>query len=123
MTTDGVNVYFSVAGNPQIPGSSQVWRYTPSTGLYSFVAQCGADRSGVNASNFSFVAGKTNLLALAPGGNLWIGDDTSNATAAGAGRLWTISSVALAGLPQGNSIGGTNVQAIYNIMGYLLDAG
>jgi hypothetical protein len=116
MASDGVNVFFSVAGNSQIPGSSQVWRYTPSTGLYSFVAQGGADRNGANASNFSFVAGKTNLLALDPSGNLWIGDDTSNASTAGAGRLWTISAATLAGLPPGNSIGGTNVQAIYNIL-------
>jgi hypothetical protein len=116
MTSDGVNVFFSVAGNPQIPGSSQVWRYTPSTALYSFVAQGGADRNGANASNFAFVAAKSNLLALDPSGNLWIGDDTSNATTTGSGRLWTISAGALAGLPPGNSIGGTNAQALYNIL-------
>ena len=116
MTTDGIDIFFSVAGNPQIPGSSQVWRFTPTTGLYSFVAQGGADRNGTNASNFSFVAGKTNLLALDPGGNLWIGDDTSNATTSGAGRLWTIAAQTLASLPPGNSTGGTNVQAIYSIL-------
>jgi hypothetical protein len=116
LTSDGTNVYFSVAGNAQIPGSSQVWRFTPSTGLYSFVAQGGADRNGVNASNFSFVPAKTNLLALDPGGNLWIGDDTSNATAVGAGRLWTIAAGVLATLPPGNFIGGTNVQAIFSIL-------
>ena len=116
VTSDGANVYFAVAGNAQIPGSSQVWRYTPTTGLYSFVAQGGADRNGGNASNFSFVAGKTNLLALDAGGNLWIGDDTTNATATGGGRLWSIPAAALAGLPAGNSTGGTNVQAIYSIL-------
>ena len=116
MTTDGANVFFAVAGNSQIPGSSQVWRYTPTTALYSFVAQGGADRNGANASNFSFVAAKTNLLATDSGGNLWIGDDTSNATAQGAGRLWTVSAAALASLPAGNATGGTNVQAIFSIL-------
>lgn len=116
MTTDGANVFFSVAGNSQIPGSSQVWRYTPTTALYSFVAQGGADRNGANASNFSFASGKTNLLAPDSGGNLWIGDDTSNAATQGAGRLWTVSGAALASLPAGNATGGTNVQAIFSIL-------
>ncbi len=114
---DGVDgLYFAVAGNPSIPGSSQVWRLSMSTGLYTFVAQGGADRNGTNASNFSFVAGKTNLLTLDAGGNLWIGDDTSNATAVGAGRLWTVASASLAALTGGNSIAGTNVQAIFNVL-------
>src|SRR5262249_41587673 len=55
---DGLDgLYFAVAGNPLIPGSSQVWRLSMSTGLYTFIAQGGADRAGGNASNFSFVAG------------------------------------------------------------------
>src|SRR5215469_13508866 len=62
---DGANaLYFAVAGNPQIPGSSQVWRLSFATALYTFVAQGGADRNGSNASNFSFNAAKTNLLML-----------------------------------------------------------
>jgi hypothetical protein len=111
-------LYFAVAGNPQIPGSSQVWRLSLSTGpgLYTFVAQGGTDRNGANASNFSFNASKTNLLMLDAGGNLWIGDDASNAAAAGAGRLWTVPAASLAGLPPGNSIGGTNIQSLFNIL-------
>lgn len=116
VTSDGVNVFFAVAGSSQIPGSSQVWRLTPATGLYSFVAQGGADRNGANASNFSFVSAKTNLLAMDSSGNLWIGDDTSGATTQGAGRLWTISGASLASLPAGNTTGGTNVQAIFGIL-------
>ena len=109
-------LYFAVAGNPLIPGSSQVWRLSMLTGLYTFIAQGGADRNGGNASNFSFVAGKTNLLALDPGGNLWIGDDTTNATAVGGGRLWTISATALSSLTGASFIAGTNVQAIFNAL-------
>lgn len=117
MAFDGNDaVYFSVSGNPLTPGSSQVWRMSTSTGLYTFVAQGGADRNGANASNFSFNASKTNLLTLDAGGNLWIGDDASNAAAAGAGRLWTVQAASLAGLPPGNSIGGTNVQSLFNIL-------
>lgn len=117
VTSDGVNaVYFAVAGTPQIPGSSQIWRYTPSTALFAFVSQGGVDKNGKNASNFSFSASKTNLLALDAGGNLWIGDDTSNAGATDAGRLWTISTASLATLPAGSSIGGTNTQAIFNLL-------
>jgi hypothetical protein len=117
VTSDGVNaVYFAVAGSPQIPGSSQIWRYTPSIASFIFVSQGGVDRNGANASNFSFVGSKTNLLTLDAGGNLWIGDDTSNASATGAGRLWTISAVALASLPGGSPTGGTNTQAIFNLL-------
>jgi hypothetical protein len=114
---DGVDgLYFAVAGNPAIPGSSQVWRLSVSKSTYTFVAQGGADRSGASASNFSFVAGKTNLLLLDAVGDLWIGDDTSNAAAAGAGRLWTIPAAALAALAGGSSVAGTNVQAIFNVL-------
>jgi hypothetical protein len=111
-------LYFAVAGNPLIPGSSQVWRLTLSTSqaLYTFVAQGGADRNGANASNFSFNAGKTNLLTLDASGSLWIGDDASNAAAAGAGRLWTAPAASLAALTGGNSVAGTNVQAIFNVL-------
>ena len=105
-----------MAGNPQIPGSSQVWRLSLSTGLYTLVAQGGADRNGANASNFSFNAGKTNLLMLDAGGNLWIGDDASDAAAAGAGRIWTVPSASLAALTGGNSTAGTNLQAIFNVL-------
>jgi hypothetical protein len=116
-TSDGTDaVYFSVSGNVQIPGSSQVWRYSTVTGLFTFVAEGGADRNGANASNFSFVGGKTNLLTLDAGGNLWIGDDTSNGTAVGAGRIWTVSAASLATLTGGSSIAGTNIQAIFNVL-------
>jgi len=117
LTSDGVNeVYFAVAGTAQIPGSSQIWRYTPSSGLFAFVSQGGLDKNGLNASNFSFADAKTNLLTLDAGGNLWIGDDTSGTGATGAGRLWTIGAASLATLPAGGSIAGTNVQAIFNLL-------
>jgi hypothetical protein len=113
LTSDGAgNLYFAVAGS--FPGGSQVWRYSTTTGLFTFVADGGADRNGANASNFSFVPAKTNLLATDAGGNLWIGDDTSNATTAGDGRLWSISSASLATLPGGSGTAGTNVQTIFN---------
>ncbi len=107
-------LYFAVANT--FPGGSQVWRYIPSTGLYTFVSQSGADRNGANASNFSFVSTKTNMLALDSNGNLWIGDDPGNGAVTGAGRIWTISAAALATLPVGNSIGGTNVPTIFNVL-------
>ena len=111
LASDGVDaVYFAVSG------SNQVWRYTPSTSSFAFIAQGGADRNGGNASSFSFVPGKTNLLTLDAGGNLWIGDDTSDATAAGAGRIWTISSLTLASVTGGSPTGGTNTQAIANVL-------
>jgi len=115
ITSDGSGtLYFAVANT--FPGGSQVWRYVPSTGIYTFVAQSGADRTGANSSNFSFVSAKTNMLALDSNGSLWIGDDPSNGTVRGAGRIWTISAAALAALPAGNSIGGTNVQTIFNVL-------
>jgi hypothetical protein len=113
LTSDGIGtLYFAVANT--FPGGSQVWRYIPSTGMYTFVAQSGADRTGANASNFSFVSAKTDMLALDSNGNLWIGDDPSNGAVTGAGRIWTVSAAALATLPAGSTIGGTNVQTIFN---------
>lgn len=113
ITSNGTDtIYFSVAGT--FPGGSQVFRYQPTTQMYSFVAQGGADRNGGNASNFSFVPSKTNLLDLDANGNLWIGDDSSNATVPGAGRLWMVSAAALANLTGGNFVAGTNVQLIFN---------
>jgi hypothetical protein len=115
VTSDGSGtLYFAVANT--FPGGSQVWRYVPSTGLYTFVSQGGADRAGANASNFSFVPAKTNMLALDPHDNLWIGDDPSNGAVTGAGRIWTVSAASLAGLPAGNTVGGTNVQSIFNLL-------
>lgn len=59
LASDGVGgVYFAVSGY------NQVWRYTPSTALFSYIAQGGVDRNANNASNFSFVAGKCNLFTL-----------------------------------------------------------
>ena len=113
VTSDGAStLYFAVAGN--FSGGSQVWRYVPETGLFTFVADGGADRNGTNASKFSFVPAKTNLLATDAGGNLWIGDDSSNGTAFSDGRLWTVPSTLLATLPGGSGTGGTNVQTIFN---------
>ncbi len=113
ITSDSVgNVYFAVAGT--FSGGSQVWRYVPSTQLYTFVSLGGADRNGADASNFTFAAGKTNMLAMDANGNLWIGDDASNATVQGAGRVWTVSANALATLTRGNFTAGTNVQTIFN---------
>lgn len=107
LTSDGAgSVYFAVSSY------NQVWRYTPSTGLFAFIAQGGADRNGNNASAFSFVSSKCNLLTLDASGDLWIGDDTSNATVAGAGRLWTVSSVALSSITGGTFTAGTDLQAI-----------
>lgn len=94
----------------------QVWRYTPSTGLFNFIAQGGADPSGGNASNFSFVGAKTNLLTLDPSRTLWIGDDTSNATGVGAGRLRTISATALLSITGGSPTAGANTQLIANVL-------
>jgi hypothetical protein len=117
ITSDGVNaVYFAVAGPAQNPGNSQVWRYTPSNALFTFVSSGGDDRNGANASSFSFAASKTNLLTLDAAGNLWIGDDPSNTGVVGAGRLWTINSESLASLPAGSPIGGTNLPAILNVL-------
>ena len=90
--------------------------YTPANSFFTFVSGSGADKNGANTSSFNFVASKTNLLALDPAGNLWIGDDPSNTDATGAGRLWTISASSLATLPVGSSIGGTNLQAILNVL-------
>ena len=109
-------LYFAVAGNPQIVASSQVWRLSFSTGLYALVAQGGADRTGANASNFSFNPAKTDLLMLDAGGNLWIGDDASDAAAVGAGRLWTIPAGSLAALTGGSTVAGTNTQSIFNLL-------
>jgi hypothetical protein len=117
ITFDGNSaLYFAVAGNPQITASSQVWRLSFSTGLYTLVAQGGADRNGANASNFSFNAAKTSLLTLDASGNLWIGDDESNAAAVGAGRLWTVPAGLLATLTGGSSVAGTNTQSIFNLL-------
>ncbi len=117
VTSDGVNaLYFAVAGSPQNPGTSQIWRYTPSNAFFSFVSSGGTDRNGANASSFSFAAAKANLLALDAAGNLWIGDDPSNNGAAGAGRLWTINAASLDSLPAGSLIGGTNLQTILNVL-------
>jgi hypothetical protein len=114
VTSDGVNaVYFAVAGSSS---ASQVWRYTPSNAFFTFVSSAGADKHGANPSSFNFAAGKTNLLTLDPAGNLWIGDDPSNTGATGAGRLWTIGAASLATLPAGSSTGGTNLQAILNVL-------
>ena len=111
LASDGVgSIYFAVSTY------NQVWRYTPSTGLYAFIAQSGVDRNGNNGSNFSFVSSKCNLLALDQGGNMWLGDDTSNATAAGAGRLWTISATALSSITGGTFTAGTDLQAILNTL-------
>jgi len=104
------SVYFAIGT------FNEVWRYTPSNGLFAFVAQGGVDRNGNNASNFSFVGGKCNLLALDQGGNMWVGDDTSGALAVGAGRLWTISSSALSSIPSGGPVAGTDTQAILNTL-------
>ena len=117
VTSDGLNaVYFAVAGSSQTPVASQIWRYTPSNALFTFVSGGGADRNGANASSFSFAASKTNLLTLDAAGNLWVGDDPSNTGAAGPGRLWTINSGSLASLPAGSSIAGTNLPAILNML-------
>jgi hypothetical protein len=99
-----------------VSGYNQVWRYTPSTGLYAFIAQSGVDRNGNNGSNFSFVSSKCNLLAFDQGGSMWLGDDTSNASAIGAGRLWTISSAALSSITGGTFTAGTDLQAILNTL-------
>ena len=107
-------LYFAVANT--FPGGSQIWRYAPATQLFAFVSQGGADRSGANASNFSFVSAKTNMLALDANGNLWIGDDAGNAAVPGAGRIWTLSAASLATLPAGSPTAGTNEQTIFNAL-------
>ena len=111
VTSNGIDtVYFAIGT------FNQVWRYTPGTGLFAFIAQSGADRTGGNASNFSFVAAKSNLLTLDPSGTLWIGDDPSGGTVAGAGRIWTISPAALSTITGGGVTAGTNLQSILNVL-------
>lgn len=85
------SLYFAVGG-----GVNQIWHYTPATGAFALVSSGGVDRDGLNAAAFTFVDSKSNLLNVDPSGNLWIGDDTSSGTIAGAGRIWTISAAQLA---------------------------
>jgi hypothetical protein len=86
LASNGVDaVYFAVAGSV-----NQVWKYAPISKSFAVVAWNGVDRTGANGANFSFVGSKSNMLNLDLEGNLWIGDDTSNAANAGAGRIWTI---------------------------------
>jgi hypothetical protein len=100
VTSNGIDtVYFAVGT------FNQVWRYTPGTGLFSFIS-----------SDFSFVASKSNLLTLDDTGTLWIGDDPSGGTTVGAGRVWTASPVDLASVTGGNFIAGTNLQEIRNAL-------
>ncbi len=92
VASDGAgSVFFAVSGSV-----NQVWRYSPATLALAEVAAGGADRNGANASAFSFVDAKTNLLALDATGNLWIGDDPAKGVVPGTGRVWTISSAILA---------------------------
>jgi hypothetical protein len=115
VTSDGKGtLYFAVANT--FPGGNQVWRYVPSTLQYTFISKGGADRNGANVSNFSFASAKTNMLAVDANGNLWIGDEASNGTVPGAGRIWTVSAAAMATLTQSNFIAGTNVQSIFNLL-------
>jgi hypothetical protein len=100
VTSNGIDtVYFAVGT------FNQVWRYTPATGLFAFIA-----------SNFSFVPAKSNLLTLDESGTLWIGDDPSSGTTVGAGRVWTVSAADLAAVTGGNFIAGTNLQEILNAL-------
>lgn len=87
--SDGL--YFAVGG-----GVNQVWHYTQSSGAFALVSSGGVDRNGANAASFTFVDSKSNMLDVDLSGNLWIGDDTSGGTIAGAGRIWTISAAQLA---------------------------
>lgn len=105
VVSDGLdNVYFAV--------SNQVWRYSESGATFAFVSQGGATVAGAPPTSFSFVPAKSNLLTLDSTGNLWIGDDTSNAASAGTGRLWSIPQATLAGITGASSIAGTNVPEI-----------
>jgi len=109
VATDGFDsVYFAV--------SNQVWRYSVSTATYAFVSQGGVGRNGANAATFNFVPAKSNLLTLDAGGDLWIGDDTSNGTTTGAGRLWSIPQTTLASVTGSTFTAGTNMQAIVNTL-------
>jgi hypothetical protein len=100
LTSDGVDTIYFAVGT-----FNQVWRYTPTTGLFAFIA-----------SSFSFVSAKSNLLALDGSGTLWIGDDPSAGTMVGAGRVWTVSPADLATVAGGNFIAGTNLQLILNAL-------
>jgi hypothetical protein len=76
--TDGAGrVYFSVGAT--------VYRYTPADGRVVPIS-----------GGFAFVGGHTNMLALDPFGNLWIGDDTTDGAANFTGRLWRIPAASLA---------------------------
>jgi hypothetical protein len=100
VTSNGIDtVYFAVGTY------NQVWRYTPGTGLFSFIA-----------STFSFVAAKSNPLTLDETGTLWIGDDPSGGAVIGAGRVWTVSPADLATVSGGNFTAGTNLQTVLNAL-------
>ena len=102
LAADSTGMYFAVAGTV-----NQVWHVTPMVGGDAFaeVSAGGVDRNGNNAGGFEFVSAKCNLLQLDPSGNLWIGDDTSNGTVSGNGRIWTINAAQLA------SVGGGSIPA------------
>jgi hypothetical protein len=102
LAADSTGIYFAVAGSV-----NQVWHVTPMVGGDAFaeVSAGGVDGNGNNAGGFAFVSAKCNLFQLDPSGNLWIGDDTSNGTVPGNGRIWTINSAQLA------SVGGGSIPA------------
>ncbi len=100
VTSNGIDTVYVAVGT-----FGQVWRYTPATGLFAFIA-----------SGFSFVSAKSNLLTLDAAGTLWIGDDPSNGATAGAGRIWTVSAAALSTVTGGNVIAGTNLQLVLNAL-------
>jgi hypothetical protein len=100
VTSDGTgSLFFTVSGTV-----NQVWRYTPATSTFAEVAVGGADAAGANASSFSFVDAKTNLLNLDSSGNLWIGDDPIKGATPNTGRIWTISSSVLAATALGGHV-------------------
>jgi hypothetical protein len=87
LTSDGRRyLYMSV--------NNQVWRYNVRTGGTTLISTAGGDSAGP-VMNYSFDAGRTNLLQIDRLGNLWIGDDPTDGTQKLLGRVFYISAADL----------------------------
>lgn len=82
IAADGTDLVYYLRDNA-------AWRYRASTGLHEQLASNGTLPNGT-VSNFAFVNGQTNLLALDEYDTLWIGDDISNGVTPYSGRIWRL---------------------------------